>query len=68
MLRSIQRVHPNLSSLRSLLSGILTPKDENSEESDTIPTGVVTPPIEVVTMPPASIINALARSQGEGNI
>lgn len=62
---SIQRVHPNLTALRSLFSGILTPRDENSEESETIPAGVVTPPIEVVTMPPPSIINALARSQGE---
>ncbi|KAL0272623.1 UNVERIFIED_CONTAM: hypothetical protein PYX00_005524 [Menopon gallinae] len=65
-LAAILKVHPNLTSLRSLLSGILTPKDDNGEDTEPVQaSGVVTPSFEILTAPPPSILNSLARSQGE---
>ncbi|KAK6637842.1 hypothetical protein RUM44_008264 [Polyplax serrata] len=64
-LSTIQRIHPDLTSLQSLFSGILSSRDENGEEIEILKSGVVTTPVEVVSKPPLPIVNALTKSQGE---
>lgn len=49
-----------------MFSGILSSRDENGEEIETVQPGVATPSVEVISRPPPSIISALAKSQGEG--
>lgn len=63
-LLAIQKRHPKLPSLRSLLSGVLTAREER-EETEGSQSVVVATPTELVNTPPPTIMAALNRNQGE---